>query len=83
VDSADDLADCGPGGPSFGLAVKLLVRELGKLRHRAFAQTGSFAELMAAVLAQGNGACFQRAAYRRSGRLSDVIRDAAVVTEAG
>jgi carboxylate-amine ligase len=39
------------------------------------------AELTAAVLAQGNGASFQRAAYRRSGRLSDVIRDAAIVTE--
>ena len=38
---------------------------------------------MAAVLAKGNGASFQRAAYHLSGRLSDVIRDAAVVTEAG
>ena len=44
--------------------------------------TDAVAELMAAVLAQGNGASFQRAAYRRSGRLSDVIRDATVVTEA-
>jgi len=45
--------------------------------------TDAVAELMAAVLAQGNGASFQRAAYRHSGRLSDVIRDAAEVTEAG
>ena len=45
--------------------------------------TGAVAELMAAVLTQGNGASFQRAAYRRSGRLSDVIRDATVVTEVG
>jgi glutamate---cysteine ligase / carboxylate-amine ligase len=45
--------------------------------------TDIVSDLMAAVLAQGNGASFQRAAYRRSGRLSEVIRDAAVVTEAG
>jgi hypothetical protein len=45
--------------------------------------TDAVAELLAAVLTQGNGASFQRAAYRRSGRLSDVIRAAAVVTEAG
>jgi carboxylate-amine ligase len=45
--------------------------------------TDTVSDLMAAVLAQGNGASFQRAAHRRSGRLSDVIRDAAVVTEAG
>jgi glutamate---cysteine ligase / carboxylate-amine ligase len=45
--------------------------------------TDAVAELLAAVFAQGNGASFQRAAYRRSGRLSDVIRDAASATEAG
>ena len=45
--------------------------------------TDAVAELIAAVLAQGNGASFQRDAYRRSGRLSDVICDAVVVTEAG
>jgi glutamate---cysteine ligase / carboxylate-amine ligase len=43
--------------------------------------TDAVAELMTAVLAQGNGASFQRAAYRRSGSLSDVIRDAAAITE--
>jgi hypothetical protein len=32
------------------------------------------------LLAHGNGAAFQRAAYRRSGRLSDVISSAVVVT---
>ena len=40
-------------------------------------------ELLAALLARGNGASFQRAAYRRSGRLPDVISSAVLVTEAG
>jgi carboxylate-amine ligase len=37
-------------------------------------------ELLAALLARGNGAAFQRAAYRRSGRLADVIANAVTVT---
>jgi len=40
-------------------------------------------ELLTALLARGNGASFQRAAYRRSGRLSDVISAAVLVTESG
>jgi glutamate---cysteine ligase / carboxylate-amine ligase len=40
------------------------------------------AKLLAALLARGNGASFQRAAYRRSGRLPDVIGGAVQVTEA-
>jgi len=38
------------------------------------------AGLLAALLARGNGASFQRAAYRRSGRLADVISGAVAVT---
>ncbi len=38
-------------------------------------------ELLTALLARGNGAAFQRAAYRQSGRLSDVISSAVHVTE--
>jgi glutamate---cysteine ligase / carboxylate-amine ligase len=38
------------------------------------------AGLLAALLARGNGASFQRAAYRRSGRLPDVISSAVAVT---
>ena len=41
------------------------------------------AELLAALLARGNGASFQRAAYLRSGRLSEVIGEAVLVTESG
>jgi len=40
-------------------------------------------ELLTALLARGNGAAFQRAAYRKSGRLSDVIGAAVLVTESG
>jgi carboxylate-amine ligase len=38
-------------------------------------------ELLAGLLARGNGAAFQRAVYRRSGRLTDVINSAVAVTE--
>jgi glutamate---cysteine ligase / carboxylate-amine ligase len=33
-------------------------------------------ELLDEILARGNGAAFQRAAYRRAGRLADVVNDA-------
>ena len=52
----------------------------------ALAEAGdadAVAELLAALLARGNGAAFQRAAYLRSGRLSEVIGDAVLVTESG
>jgi carboxylate-amine ligase len=45
--------------------------------------TNAVAELLAALRARGNGASFQRAAYRRSGRLPEVINSAVLVTEAG
>ena len=38
-------------------------------------------ELMTALLARGNGAAFQRTAYRQSGRLSNVISSAVKATE--
>jgi glutamate---cysteine ligase / carboxylate-amine ligase len=37
-------------------------------------------ELLAALLARGNGATFQRAAYRQSGRLADVVNSAVAAT---
>jgi glutamate---cysteine ligase / carboxylate-amine ligase len=40
-------------------------------------------ELLAALLARGNGAAFQRAAYRGSGSLAEVIRRAVAVTGNG
>jgi glutamate---cysteine ligase / carboxylate-amine ligase len=40
-------------------------------------------ELLAALLARGNGAAFQRAVYRRSGSLPEVIRRAVTVTANG
>ena len=52
--------------------------------HDALAYAGeddTVAELLTALLARGNGAAFQRAAYRRSARLSDVISHAVHVTE--
>ncbi len=41
---------------------------------------GAVAELLAALLARGNGASFQREEYRRSGRLPEVISRAVDVT---
>ena len=46
-------------------------------------ETDTVTELLTPLLARGNGASFQRAAYRRSGRLSDVISAAVLVTESG
>jgi carboxylate-amine ligase len=37
-------------------------------------------ELLTALLARGNGAAFQRAAYGRTGRLSDVVGSAVAIT---
>jgi len=42
--------------------------------------TDAVSQLLAALLARGNGAAFQRAAYRRSGRLADVVGSAVVAT---
>jgi glutamate---cysteine ligase / carboxylate-amine ligase len=49
----------------------------------ALAETGetvNVRELLAAVLARGNGAAFQRNAYRSSGRLAHVVNSAAAAT---
>jgi carboxylate-amine ligase len=43
-------------------------------------ETATVAELLAAVLARGTGAAFQREAYQRSGVLADVAASAADVT---
>jgi carboxylate-amine ligase len=42
--------------------------------------TDVVSQLLAALLARGNGAAFQRAAYRRSGRLADVVGSAVAAT---
>jgi len=38
--------------------------------------------LLTELLTRGNGAAFQRAAYRRSGDLTDMIRGAVALTKA-
>jgi carboxylate-amine ligase len=42
--------------------------------------TDTVTDLLAAVLERGNGATFQRSAYRRSGRLPEVVTSAAAAT---
>jgi glutamate---cysteine ligase / carboxylate-amine ligase len=52
----------------------------------ALADTGdadTVAGLLTELLTRGNGASFQRAAYHRSGDLTDVIRGAVALTETG
>jgi glutamate---cysteine ligase / carboxylate-amine ligase len=52
----------------------------------ALAEAGdedTIADLLAALFARGTGAAFQRAAYRRSGRLRQVVGDAITVTHNG
>ena len=44
-------------------------------------EADTVAELLTAVLSRGNGAAFQRAAYRHSGHLSEVISSAVKATE--
>jgi glutamate---cysteine ligase / carboxylate-amine ligase len=43
-------------------------------------ETGTVTDLLAAVMARGNGAAFQRNAYRRSGHLADVVSSAVAAT---
>ena len=43
-------------------------------------ESDTVAELLTALLARSNGAAFQRAAYRRTGRLSEMISSAVHVT---
>jgi carboxylate-amine ligase len=43
---------------------------------RQAGDAGTAADLLAAVLARGNGAAFQRRAYERAGHLRDVVASA-------
>jgi carboxylate-amine ligase len=42
--------------------------------------TDAVTEMLSALLARGNGAAFQRAAFRQSGRLADVVSTAVAAT---
>jgi glutamate---cysteine ligase / carboxylate-amine ligase len=44
------------------------------------AETDTVTGLLAAVLARGNGAVFQRTIYRRSGHLPEIITSAVAAT---
>jgi carboxylate-amine ligase len=76
----DDLLDPMTGLPEEATTVIGLL--LGHCRD-ALADAGEtdvVRELLAALLARGNGATFQRAAYRQSGRLADVVNSAVAAT---
>jgi carboxylate-amine ligase len=59
--------------------VNLLLEHVGDALADA-GDTETVTDLLSAVLNRGNGAVFQRSAYRRSGRLSEVVNSAAEVT---
>jgi glutamate---cysteine ligase / carboxylate-amine ligase len=44
------------------------------------ADTDAVTEMLSSLLARGNGASFQRAAFRQSGRLADVVNSAVAAT---
>jgi carboxylate-amine ligase len=76
----DALLHPGTGKPE---AATVVVGMLLDHCREALADAGdadAVAGLLAALLARGNGASFQRAAYRRSGHLPDVISSAVAVT---
>src|SRR4029077_11946709 len=79
----DTLLHPATGKPEPATAVVGLLLEHCR---EALTDTGdadTVAGLLPALLTRGNGASFQRAAYHRSGRLTDVIRGAVAVTETG
>jgi glutamate---cysteine ligase / carboxylate-amine ligase len=57
----------------------LLLEHLGDALADA-GETGTVTDLLAAVLARGNGASFQRNTYRRSGHLPDIVTRATEAT---
>jgi carboxylate-amine ligase len=77
---ADVLLHPVTGLPERAAAVAdMLLRHVsGALADAGDAQT--VAALLAAVLGRGNGAAFQRAAYRRRGHLADLVTSAAAIT---
>lgn len=77
---ADVLINPATGLPEQSAAVvNLLLEHVGDALADA-GDTETVTDLLSAVLNRGNGAAFQRSAYRRSGRLSDVVNSAAEVT---
>jgi glutamate---cysteine ligase / carboxylate-amine ligase len=79
----DDLINPVTGRPDQSAAVTSLLLDHVRDALADAGETDTVGELLAAVLGRGNGAAFQRNAYRRSSHLPSVVLSAATATEAG
>jgi carboxylate-amine ligase len=77
-----DLVDPVTGLPAQAATVAGLLLEHCRDALDDAGETDVVRGLLAALLARGNGAAFQRAAYRQSGRLADVVGRAVTATNA-
>jgi carboxylate-amine ligase len=76
----DVLIHPGSGLPAPAAAVAALLLEHVSDALADAGETGTVTDLLAAVMERGNGAAFQRNAYRRSGHLAGVVSSAAAAT---
>src|SRR6266516_279323 len=76
----DVLLHPGTGLPAPSAAVTNLLLEHVSDALADAGETGTVTDLLAAVLARGNGASFQRTTYRRSGHLPDIVTRATEAT---
>jgi carboxylate-amine ligase len=76
----DDLLNPMTGLPEQAAAVVSLLLDHCRDALDDAGDTDAVTEMLSALLARGNGAAFQRAAFRQSGRLADVVNSAVAAT---
>jgi carboxylate-amine ligase len=76
----DDLLNPMTGLPEPAAAVASLLVDHCRDALDDAGDTDAVTEMLSALLARGNGAAFQRTAFRRSGRLADVVTSAVAAT---
>jgi len=76
----DDLLNPMTGLPEQATAVASLLVDHCRDALDDAGDTDAVTEMLSALLARGNGAAFQRTAFRRSGRLADVVTSAVAAT---
>ena len=76
----DDLLNPVTGLPEQAAAVASLLLDHCRDALDDAGDTDAVTEMLSALLARGNGAAFQRAAFRQSGRLADVVSTAVAAT---
>ena len=76
----DDLLNPATGLPEQAATVAGLLVDHCRDALDDAGDTDAVTEMLSALLARGNGAAFQRAAFRHSGRLADVVNSAVAAT---